>query len=161
MRWVRAAVGLGANLGDACATVRAAAQALAALSSTRNLVLSPLYRSAPLDAEGPDFVNAVALIETALPPQPLLAALQDIERQHGRTRPYRHAPRSLDLDLLLCGDSIIDTPPLRLPHPRLHERAFVLLPLLDVWPEAVVPGQGAALLLRAGVADQRVQRIAG
>jgi 2-amino-4-hydroxy-6-hydroxymethyldihydropteridine diphosphokinase len=157
---LRAAVGLGANLGDARATLHAAAQALAALPATQGLRVSSHYRSAPLDADGPDYVNAVAVVETALAPAALLAALQAIEQQHGRTRPYRHAPRVLDLDLLLCGELVVDTPTLRLPHPRLHTRAFVLLPLLEVWPEAVVPGHGAARTLLAGVEGQRIERLA-
>ncbi len=155
----RAAIGLGANLGDARAALHSAAQALAALPSTHRLTLSPLYRSAPLDADGPDYLNAVAVVETTLAPAALLAALQALEQQHGRTRPYRHAPRHLDLDLLLYADLVVDTPALRLPHPRMHQRAFVLLPLLEVWPDAVVPGQGAALALRAGVAGQRIERL--
>jgi len=156
---LRAAIGLGANLGDAAAALRAATQAIAALPSTRSLRRSALYRSAPLDAPGPDYLNAVAVVETTLAPAALLAALQAIEQQQGRTRPYRHAPRSLDLDLLLCGDLVVDTPALRLPHPRLHQRAFVLLPLLEVWPDAVVPGLGAARALLGAVAGQRIERL--
>jgi len=154
---VRAAIGLGANMGDARAAVQAAANALAQLVGVRHCRLSPLYRSVPVDAVGPDFVNAVAVLETTLPASELLAQLHAIEQAHGRERPYRNAPRRLDLDLLLYGDAVIDTPQLQVPHPRMHARAFVLVPLLDVWPDAVVPGHGAARVLRAAVADQAIQ----
>jgi 2-amino-4-hydroxy-6-hydroxymethyldihydropteridine diphosphokinase len=154
---VRAAVGLGANLGDARAAVRAAAAALARLPGVQRCTLSPLYRSAPVEASGPDFVNAVALLETTLTAAELLAQLHAVEQAHGRERPYRNAPRRLDLDLLLYGDAVIDTPGLQVPHPRMHARAFVLVPLLDVWPDAVVPGHGPAHGLRAGVAGQAIE----
>ena len=132
----RAHVGLGANLGaDLLATLTQAAQALAALPDTRLLALSSAWRSAPVDAGGPDFLNAVAALETGLPPLELLDALQAIEQAHGRERPYRNAPRTLDLDLLLYGDLVLDTPRLTLPHPRLAERAFVLRPLLEIAPD--------------------------
>ena len=122
-------IGLGANLGDAPAALRAAIQALAALPGTQLLQCSALYRSAPVDATGPDFYNAVAALRTSLPPQELLAALQSIEAAARRERPYRNAPRTLDLDILLFDALAIDTPTLTVPHPRMHERAFVLLPL--------------------------------
>lgn len=154
---VRAAVGLGANLGDARAAVCAAAAALARLPGVQRCELSPLYRSAPVDAAGPDFVNAVALLETTLPAPELLARLHAIEDAHGRERPYRNAPRRLDLDLLLYGDAVIDVPGLQVPHPRMHARAFVLVPLLDVWPDAVVPGRGAARGLLTAVTDQAIE----
>ncbi|MBI3349939.1 MAG: 2-amino-4-hydroxy-6-hydroxymethyldihydropteridine diphosphokinase [Burkholderiales bacterium] len=134
----RAYVGLGANLGaDLLATLTQAAQALAALPDTRLLALSSAWRSAPIDAGGPDFLNAVAALETGLPPLELLDALQAIEQAHGRERPYRNAPRTLDLDLLLYGGLVLDTPRLTLPHPRLAERAFVLRPLLEIAPDLV------------------------
>lgn len=136
---VRAWVGIGANLGDAPATVREAIERLRALGS---VVASPLYRSAPVDATGPDFINAVAALDTCLEPEALLAALQAIEADFGRERPYRHAPRTLDLDLLLHGDTVWATPTLTLPHPRLHLRAFVLRPLLDLAPDLHAPGLG-------------------
>ena len=126
----RAYIGLGANLGaDLGATLTQAALHLAALPQTQVVALSSLWRSAPVDAEGPDFVNAVAALDTELAPMALLDALQAIELAHGRERPYRHAPRTLDLDLLLYGDVVLDTARLTLPHPRLGERAFVLRPL--------------------------------
>jgi 2-amino-4-hydroxy-6-hydroxymethyldihydropteridine diphosphokinase len=131
----RAYVGLGANLGsDLLATLTQAAQALAALPGTRLVALSSAWRSAPVDAGGPDFLNAVAALETTLAPLELLDGLQAIEQAHGRERPYRNAPRTLDLDLLLYGDQVLDTPRLTLPHPRLGERAFVLRPLLEIAP---------------------------
>ena len=121
---------------------------------------SPLYVSAPVDAGGPDFINAVALVDSGLSAAELLAQMQCIETAHGRGRPYRHAPRTLDLDLLLYGNLCLNTPALTLPHPRLHERAFVLLPLLDVWPDAVIPGLGSAADWLPHVGEQRIQRLA-
>ncbi|MCI5069480.1 2-amino-4-hydroxy-6-hydroxymethyldihydropteridine diphosphokinase [Acidovorax sp.] len=146
-------IGLGANLGDAPAALRAAIQALAALPGTQLLQCSALYRSAPVDATGPDFYNAVAALRTSLPPQELLAALQSIEAAAGRERPYRNAPRTLDLDILLFDAWAIDTPTLTVPHPRMHERAFVLLPLAEI-----APAQVRAEWLQA-VRDQRIERL--
>ena len=153
-------VGLGANLGDARATLARAFEALAQLPATRLLATSPLYRSAPVDASGPDYLNAVAQIETALDAPALLTRLQAIEQAHGRERPYRNAPRTLDLDLLIHGDSVIDTPALTVPHPRLHERAFVLRPLADLVPGLIVPARGAIADLLPAVAMQRIDRLA-
>ncbi|MET0208847.1 MAG: 2-amino-4-hydroxy-6-hydroxymethyldihydropteridine diphosphokinase [Burkholderiaceae bacterium] len=154
----RAYVGLGANLGDALATLRAAVAALDALPDTRRVALSSLYRTAPIDSSGPDYLNAVAALDTALAPQALLAALQAIEQRHGRERPYRNAPRTLDLDLLLQGAARLDTPTLTIPHPRLHERAFVLVPLAEIAPDLVVPGVGSIDELMPTVRDQRIVR---
>src|SRR5690606_32049137 len=128
---VRAFIGLGANLGDALATLRAAANELCAFPGIFACRLAPFYRSAPVDAGGPDYVNTVAGIRTTLNPWQLLDLLQRIEQQHGRDRPYRNAPRTLDLDLLLYGERQIQDARLTVPHPRMHERAFVLLPLAD------------------------------
>ena len=153
-------VGLGANLGDARATLERAFEALARLPGTASLRRSPWYRSAPVDAAGPDYVNAVAQVETSLDAPTLLAHLQAIEAGHGRERPYRNAPRTLDLDLLLHGDAVIDTPMLTVPHPRLHRRAFVLRPLADLAPDLVVPGRGAIADLLTEVATQRIDRLA-
>jgi len=158
-RSVQACIGLGANLGDARATVSAATTELARLPDTVLRRVSQLYRSAPIDAGGPDFVNAVALIDTALAPHELLAALQDIETRHGRERSHRNAPRTLDLDLLLYGDERIATPQLTVPHPRMHQRAFVLHPLAEVAPEAVIPGLGLVADWLPSVADQRIEKI--
>lgn len=157
---VRAWVALGANLGDARHAMAGALAALADLPGTRVAAVSALYCSAPLDAQGPDFLNAVVALDTALPAEALLDALHEIERAAGRERPYRNAPRLLDLDLLLHGDSIIDSPRLTLPHPRMHLRAFVLAPLVELAPELVVPGHGRADMLLSRVADQRIERLA-
>lgn len=146
-------IGLGANLGDAPAALRAAVQALAALPGTQVLQCSALYRSAPVDATGPDYHNAVAAVRTTLAPHDLLAALQAIEAAAGRERPYRNAPRTLDLDILLFGDLALDTPTLTVPHPRLRERAFVLRPLAEIAPERVDPAWLAA------VQGQRIERL--
>jgi 2-amino-4-hydroxy-6-hydroxymethyldihydropteridine diphosphokinase len=142
---VTAYIGLGANLGDARQAVLDALQAIAALPGVRLLRRSSLYRSAPVDAQGPDFVNAVAQVETTLEPFALLAALQAIENAAGRQRPHRNAPRTLDLDLLLHGQARVATPALTLPHPRMHERAFVLRPLAEIAPGLVSPAQLAAI----------------
>lgn len=146
-------IGLGANLGDAPAALRSAVQAIGALPGTQVLRCSALYRSAPVDATGPDFYNAVAALRTSLPPHELLAALQSIEAAAGRERPYRNAPRTLDLDILLFDGLAIDTPTLTVPHPRMHERAFVLLPLAEI-----APAQVRAEWLQA-VRDQRIERL--
>lgn len=156
---VRAFVGLGGNLGDVSATLDSAVQALRRMPRTELRRCSSWYRSAPVDATGPDFVNAVAQLETTLAPHDLLAQLRAIEQQHGRERSYRNAPRTLDLDLLLYADACIETPTLTVPHPRLHERAFVLLPLAELWPEGVVPGRGTVAELLLGVANQSVARL--
>lgn len=136
---VTAYVGLGANLGDARAAVRQALDELGALPGTRLVRASSLYRSAPVDAGGPDYLNAVAELCTSLGPHELLAELQRIEQAAGRERPYRNAPRTLDLDLLLYGALRLDDPVLTLPHPRMRERAFVLLPLAEIAPAQVDP----------------------
>ena len=139
---VRSFVGLGANLGDAAATLAAAVADLAALPASWLVAQSSIYRSAPVDAAGPDYLNAVVELATALSPAELLAQLQRIERAHGRERPYRNAPRTLDLDLLLYGAQRLADPALTLPHPRLAARRFVLRPLADLAPDLVVPGLG-------------------
>ena len=146
----RVFVGLGANLGDAAATLRAAFEALDGLPGTHCVARSSLYRSAPVDAQGPAYLNAVAQLHTRLLPAALLKALQAIEDRFGRERPYRNAPRTLDLDLLLYGERCIVTPLLTVPHPRLHERAFVLAPLAEIAPDLALPIP----------ADQRIERIA-
>ncbi len=156
---VRAYIGLGANLGDALVTLDAALAALAELPRSRLHQTSARYRSAPVDAAGPDFFNAVAALDTLLVPLDLLAALQAIEQRFGRERPYRNAPRTLDLDLLLHGDTRLDTPALTLPHPRLHQRAFVLRPLLEIAPALDVAGLGALANWQAASADQRIERL--
>ena len=147
---VTAFVGLGANLGDAEAALRQALAGLAALPGTRLARSSRFYRSAPVDAGGPDYLNAVAQLETSLPAPDLLRALQALEQAAGRERPYRNAPRTLDLDLLLYGSARIASAALTVPHPRWRERAFVLLPLRELAPERVEAGDLAA------VAGQRI-----
>lgn len=155
---VTAYIGLGANLGQAQETLRQAANELAQTPGVDSLRLSPFYRTAPIDSSGPDYVNAVAGIETTLAPILLLDALQAIETKHGRLRPYRNAPRTLDLDLLLYGDQNIDTPRLTVPHPRMHERAFVLKPLSDLAPHLRL-AQGPLDALLALCADQGLQSL--
>ncbi|WP_341893136.1 2-amino-4-hydroxy-6-hydroxymethyldihydropteridine diphosphokinase [Variovorax sp. YR752] len=152
-------IGLGANLGDARGALQAAFEALAALPDTELLRRSSTYRSAPIDSSGPDYLNAVAELRTALEPLALLHRLQAIELAHGRERPYRNAPRTLDLDLLLHGQTLIDSAELTLPHPRAHERAFVLQPLAELAPDLIIPGRGRASELLAVVADQSIERL--
>lgn len=154
----QAYIGLGANLGDARATLQRAAAELAQAPGITHFVLSPLYRTAPVDSSGPDYVNAVAMLATTLSPHELLRLLQGIEQQHGRLRPYRNAPRTLDLDLLLFGDQKIDDTDLIVPHPRMHERAFVLQPLADLAPELVL-AQGSVQALLAACAGQALDAI--
>jgi len=156
---VLAYVGLGANLGDAPATLNQAAQAMRDTPGVESLRLSPLYRSAPLDATGPDFYNAVAELSVTLTPLELLQALQAIEQVHGRERPYRNAPRTLDLDLLLHGTAVQATAVLTLPHPRLHQRAFVLRPLLDLAPNVQAPGLGPLVQHWPAVQDQVLEKL--
>lgn len=155
----RAFIGLGANLGDPRRSVEEALAEIAALPQTRLLRRSSLYRTAPVDAGGPDYVNAVAEVETALAPIELLRALLDIEQAHGRRRSVRNAPRTLDLDLLLHGATTVETPELTLPHPRLHQRAFVLEPLLEVAPGLAVEGLGALEPWRRAAAGQRIEKL--
>ena len=149
-----ACVALGANLGDAVATVQQALRDVAGLPETQLFKASSLYRSEPYEALGPDFINAVALVHTQLSPLDLLHALQALELQSGRERPYINAPRTLDLDVIFYGEVTLTTPELTLPHPRWHERAFVLQPLAEVWPERVSAAQLAA------VQDQVIHRMA-
>jgi 2-amino-4-hydroxy-6-hydroxymethyldihydropteridine diphosphokinase len=151
-------VGLGANLGDARRTLSEAVQALSGLPLTHLNHTSSLWRSAPFEAEGPDFFNAVVLLQTQLAPEALLRELQAIEQRHGRERPYRNAPRTLDLDLLLHGSHQQQSPTLSLPHPRMHQRAFVLEPLWEVWPDCVLPGLGPVADYRLAVAGQALAR---
>ena len=156
----RAVIGLGANLGEPAAQLRAAIAAIARLSGTRILKASSLYRTAPVGyAAQPAFVNAAVAIETTLAPRALLDALLAIERSAGRERTFKDAPRTLDLDILLYGDRTIDEPGLAVPHPRLYERAFALAPLVEIEPEAVVPGRGRAADLLAALENQRVERL--
>lgn len=153
-------IALGANLGDPVATVQAAILALRELPQTEFIAASSLYRTAPVGLRHqPDFINAVVELVAVAPAPTLLQALFEIEARFGRRRSVKNAPRTLDLDLLLYGDELSDDPQLTLPHPRLHERAFVLAPLTEIAPQLVVPGRGpvAELLLRC--ADQQIEKI--
>ena len=144
---MQAWIGLGGNLGDAVATLHAALQELDGLPQTRLVRASKYYRTPAWGVvEQPDFINAVALLETRLSPRDLLDALLDIERAFGRerNRTERWGPRVLDLDLLLYDSAVIDEPGLCVPHPHLHERAFALLPLVEITPDAFIPGIGPA-----------------
>ncbi len=152
-------VGIGANLGDARANVEDALARLAALPATTMLRHSASYRTAPIESSGDDYINAVACIDTPLDAPALLAALHAIELAHGRERPYRNAPRTLDLDILLYGDQQIDLPSLHVPHPRMQERAFVLAPLLEIAPDIHIPGRGPARQFLPAVAGQAISKI--
>ena len=150
---VTAFVGLGSNLRQPVQRLRRAFSDLDSLSATRLVRRSPLYGSAPLGPPGqPDYVNAVAMLQTSLGAHALLDALQAIERRHGRERGERWGPRTLDLDLLLYGNEQLDTPRLQVPHPQMHRRAFVLVPLRDLVPDLELPGLGP---LSKFVADSR------
>ena len=150
---VLAHVALGANLGDAARSVRDAMDALERLPGTRGLARSSLYRSAPVDADGPDYVNAVVALWTALSAPELLAQLRALEQAAGRQRPFHHAPRTLDLDLLLYGEGQIHSATLTVPHPRMAQRAFVLRPLAEIAPRLVTAEALAA------VAAQAIERL--
>lgn len=156
----KAIVGIGANLGDAVAQVRSAIGAVATLPGTSLVAASSLYRTAPVGYPAqPDFVNAAALIETNLAPRALLDALQAVEARFGRSRAFKDAPRTLDLDLLLYDGRVIDEPGLVVPHPRLHERAFALAPVVEIDPECVIPGRGPAKQWLARCAGQPIERL--
>jgi 2-amino-4-hydroxy-6-hydroxymethyldihydropteridine diphosphokinase len=156
---VRAFVALGANIGEPVKHLRAAVEDLSTLPGTQVVARSSLYRSAPVGLlNQPDFINAVVAVETALSPLDLLRALLAIEARHGRVRSVPNAPRTLDLDLLLHGDSRLDSTELTLPHPRMHQRAFVLLPLLEIAPDLLLPGLGAARDYLFAVTDQAITR---
>ena len=153
-------IGVGSNLNDPVRQVRAAIVGLRELPHTRVTEASSLYRTAPVGAaDQPDFVNAVVTLDTGLTPHSLLEALLVIEARHGRLRGERNAARTLDLDLLLYADEVIAAPGLTLPHPRMHERAFVLLPLAEVAPQVAIPGHGPVAALLNGLAGQRVEKL--
>jgi 2-amino-4-hydroxy-6-hydroxymethyldihydropteridine diphosphokinase len=150
---VTAFVGLGANLGNAAQAVRSAIQQLGATPGLRVVRISSLYRTAPIDSSGPDYINAVAEVATTLTSPDLLAALQAIEQAAGRERPYVNAPRTLDLDVLLYGSARIHSPALTVPHPRMWERAFVLVPLAEIAPGAL-PGDALTAVLQQVIARE-------
>ncbi len=151
---VTAYIALGANLGEPIVAIQKALKSIEAVSGVSSVRCSGLYLTAPIDSSGPDYVNSVAELQTELTAPALLAALQGIESQAGRERPYRNAPRLLDLDILIYGQAMISSPLLTVPHPRMYERAFVLIPLAEISPERVSAAQ-----LRA-VNDQKITRLA-
>lgn len=155
-------IALGSNLDDPGRHIEAGFRELAALPRTRLVRKSSLYRSAPVGyLDQPDFVNAVAQIETGLKPRELLEALLEIEHRHGRVRDFPNAPRTLDLDIALYGDLMLQEDGLAIPHPRMHERAFVIVPLAEIAPEAVVPGRGRIADLIRDVDATGVVKFAG
>lgn len=156
---VTAYIGLGSNLGDSAGNVQRAIRALGKLPQTALRAQSSLFRTTPIEADGDDYVNAVACINTQLPAQELLDALQALELQFGRERPYHHAPRTLDLDILLYGQQTIATATLTVPHPGVTQRAFALIPLLQLDPMIRIPGKGAAHAFVPAVADQIIQKM--
>ena len=151
---VKAWLALGANLGDAQATIRQAIAAVQNWPHTRLLKASSLYRTAPVDADGPDYINAVVEVQTGLSPLELLHHCQLQEQAAGRQRPYRNAPRTLDMDIVLYADQHVDLPELTVPHPRMWQRAFVLVPLAEIAPEKVSRQQLQTVL------EQRIERLA-
>jgi 2-amino-4-hydroxy-6-hydroxymethyldihydropteridine diphosphokinase len=155
-------IGLGSNQGDVFESLNAALESLRSIERSTLVAVSPFYKSAPIEASGPDYLNAVAQIETSLEPYALLLHLLDIELMLGRKRRggKKNAPRNVDLDLLLVDDMIIQSTPLTLPHPRLHVRAFVLRPLLDLAPDIGIAGQGPARQFLESVSDQRIEQVA-
>ena len=152
-------LGLGANLGDARQTLKDAVVCLAQQHTITVLAKSSLYRTAPIDAAGDDYLNLVVKLETSMPVRHLLALCHKIEHHFGRERPFRNAPRTLDLDILLYGEHAIDEPDLIVPHPRMTERAFVLVPLVEVEPTLIIPQCGRADAFLSAVADQRIEKL--
>ena len=152
-------IGIGANLGDARDQVERAIARIAELPSSSLTAQSSLFRTAPMDAGGDDYINAVVKLETSLTASALLDLLLAIERDFGRERPYVNAPRTMDLDLLLYGQSTIRSDKLTVPHPRMTQRAFVLIPLLQIDPFIQIPGKGAAHSFVPAVAGQAIQKI--
>jgi 2-amino-4-hydroxy-6-hydroxymethyldihydropteridine diphosphokinase len=156
----RAYVGIGSNLRDPLVQVRAAIVALGAIDSTRVSACSSLYRSTPVGfAEQPDFINAVAALDTVQDARSLLDCLLAIEQARGRERTLPNGPRVLDLDLLLFDDVRVGGESLTVPHPRMHVRAFVLIPLIEIAPRIIVPGHGSAVELLARVEQTGIERI--
>ena len=153
-------IGLGANLGDARQSIKDAIVCLAQQIGVTIVGKSDLYRTAPIESSGDDYLNCAIAVETHLSARQLLALCLKIETHFGRERPYKHAPRTLDLDLLLYGDERIAEPDLIVPHPRMAERAFVLRPLADLAPELEIPGVGRVSALLMNVTDQRIERVA-
>lgn len=156
----RCFIALGANLGDPVLTVQAAILALRDLPQTEFIAASSLYRTAPVGLRHqPDFINAVVELIAASPAPTFLESLFAIEARFGRQRTVKNAPRTLDLDLLLFGDDLSDDPAMTLPHPRLHERAFVLAPLAEIAPQLLIPGRGYVADLLLQCADQQIEKL--
>lgn len=155
-------IALGSNLQDPVKQVTRAFKALATLADTQLLVCSSLYKTAPVGYDNqPDFINAVAKVETQLPPVALLRQLLTVETGFGRERPFPNAPRILDLDLLLYGDVRMQTPELTLPHPRMHERGFVLLPLAEIAPDLVLTDGQSVVELAKNIQQEDIQILSG
>ncbi|MCP3722022.1 2-amino-4-hydroxy-6-hydroxymethyldihydropteridine diphosphokinase [Paraburkholderia sp. CNPSo 3272] len=152
-------LGIGANLGDARQTLKDAVVCLAQQHTLTVVAKSSLYRTAPIDAGGDDYYNCVVKIETSLDVHALLGLCQRVEHHFGRERPFRNAPRTLDIDILLYGDATLDETDLVVPHPRMTGRAFALVPLVEIDPELVIPGLGPASAFLAAVADQRIEKV--
>ncbi|WP_042303321.1 2-amino-4-hydroxy-6-hydroxymethyldihydropteridine diphosphokinase [Paraburkholderia kururiensis] len=152
-------LGLGANLGDARQTLKDAVVCLAQQHTITVLAKSSLYRTAPIDAGGDDYYNCVVKLDTTLPVRHLLALCHRVESHFGRERPFRNAPRTLDLDILLYGDHVIEEPDLIVPHPRLIERAFALVPLIELEPDLIIPQHGRADAFMTAVAGQRIEKV--
>lgn len=152
-------IGIGANLGDARQALKDAIVCLAQQVGITVLARSALYRTAPVDAGGDDYYNAVVKVQTSFTAAQLLRICHHIEDQFGRERPFRNAPRTLDLDLLVFGDEQHNDEQLTVPHPRVTVRAFTLVPLLELAPDLVIPGMGPAIDYLAGVGDQRIEKV--
>jgi 2-amino-4-hydroxy-6-hydroxymethyldihydropteridine diphosphokinase len=152
-------LGIGANLGDARQTLKDAVVCLAQQHTLTVVAKSSLYRTAPIDAGGDDYYNCVVKIETSLDVRALLGLCQRVEHHFGRERPFRNAPRTLDIDILLYGDAVIDEADLVVPHPRMTGRAFALVPLAEIDPDLVIPAHGPASAFLPAVADQRIEKV--
>ena len=160
MSAVRCYVGLGGNIGEVRQTLHSALAALGGIPGTYLVRASSLWRTAPVGhSDQPDFINAVAALDSTLAPQALLDALLALEQRFGRKRSFANAPRTLDLDLLLHGSAIVSEPSLALPHPRMHERAFVLAPLIEIDPECIIPGHGRAADCLARITGQPIEKL--
>jgi 2-amino-4-hydroxy-6-hydroxymethyldihydropteridine diphosphokinase len=158
----RAVLSVGANLGDRLGTLQGCVQAIARLPDTDVLAISPVYQTAPVGGPAqPDYLNAVLVIETGLPPRDLLEAAHRVEADFGRVRAERFGPRTLDIDIISYAGQVIDDPVLTLPHPRAHERAFVLAPWHDIDPGAELPGRGAVAGLLASLDRDGVRPVPG
>ena len=158
----RAVLAVGSNLGDRLGTLQECVAAIGRLPGTDVLAISPVYETDPVGGPAqPDYLNAVLVVETSLPPRELLKAVNQIEADFGRIRAERFGPRTLDIDVITYADEVSDDPVLTLPHPRAHERAFVLAPWHDIEPDAELPGRGPVTALLAGLDRRGVGRVAG